>query len=177
MKLDLGCGPNKKEGFTGVDAIAFEGVDIVGDAGDPVFWEQFEAESVEEAHASHFLEHLHPPQRIALFNGLYRVMKPGAQVTLITPHWASCRAFGDMTHVWPPVSEFFYFYLNREWREGNAPHCDIKHNPAGFDCHFEGTWGHGMHPALHARNQEYQQFALAWYKEAAQDLHACLTRK
>ena len=29
MKIDLGCGKNKKEGFIGVDQYAMEGVDVV----------------------------------------------------------------------------------------------------------------------------------------------------
>ena len=178
LRLDIGCGPNKRgPEWTGVDAIAFDGVDIVGDAGSPAFWDQFETESVEEAFASHFLEHLTPPQRIALFNGLYRVMKPGAQMGIITPHWASCRAYGDMSHTWPPVSEFFYYYLNAEWRMANAPHLDVKYKPDGFDCNFEAAWGYGMHQQLMTRNTDYQQFALSWYKEAASDLHATITKR
>jgi hypothetical protein len=34
-----------------------------------------------------------------------------------------------------------------------------------------------MHPSLHVRNTEYQQFALQNYKEAAQDMQATLTRR
>lgn len=175
MKLDLGCGPNKKDGFVGCDAIAFPGVDHVFDIGSERW--PFEDGSVDEAHASHFIEHLTSPQRVHFWNELFRVLKDGGQAAIITPHWNSNRAFGDPTHQWPPVSEMAYFYLNREWRAGNAPHTDIQHNPQGFGCHFEATWGYGMNPALNARNMEYQQFALAWYKEAALDLHATVTAR
>jgi SAM-dependent methyltransferase len=175
VKLDFGCGPNKKEGFVGIDSIAFPGVDHVLDIGTERW--PFDNETVDEGHASHFLEHLTASQRVHFFNELYRVLKPGAQATIMVPHWGSCRAYGDPTHQWPPVSEFAFYYLNREWRAGNAPHTDIAHNPRGFDCHFEATWGYGMHPLLHARNPEYQQFALSWYKEAASDLIATITKR
>ena len=175
MKIDLGCGPNKKEGFVGIDSIAFDGVDHVLDIGTERW--PFDNETVDEAHASHFLEHLTATQRVHFYNELYRVLKPGMSATIIVPHWNSTRAYGDPTHQWPPVSEFSFYYLSREWRAGNAPHTDIKHNSQGFDCHFEATWGYGMHPALFARNPEYQQFALSWHKEAAQDLHANLMKR
>jgi SAM-dependent methyltransferase len=175
LKLDFGCGPNKREGFKGVDIIAFDGVDYVMDiTGAP--W-QFEDNSVDEAHASHFLEHLTAPQRVVFFNELYRVLKPKAQCTIITPHWASSRAYGDPTHQWPPVCEFGYFYLSRKWREDNAPHADAKHSSTGYSCDFDATWGYSLHPSLGVRNEEWQQFAINFYKEAAQDLIATVTKR
>lgn len=175
MKIDLGCGPNKKEGHIGLDSIAFPGVDHVINIGEKVW--PFEDGSVDEAYASHFLEHLTSPQRVWFFNELHRVLKPGGTAQIITPHWGSCRAYGDPTHQWPPVSEFTYYYLSKEWRAGNAPHTDAEHVENGFRCDFVATWGYGMHPAILARNPEYQQFALSWHKEAATDLHAHLTKR
>ena len=71
LKLDLGCGPRKREGFTGVDAIKFDGVDLVQDLRKPWQWEDG---SVEEVHCSHFLEHLTGFERVHFFNELYRVL-------------------------------------------------------------------------------------------------------
>ena len=175
MKLDLGCGPNKAEGYVGVDIIDFEGVDKVFDIG-ALNW-PLEDGSVDEARACHVLEHLTPVQRMNFFNELHRVLKVGGRCEIITPHWASGRAYGDMTHQWPPVSEFFYFYLDKKWRAENAPHVDAKYHPAGFSCDFEATWGYGIHHTIAGRNDEFQQFAINFYKEAAQDLHATVTKK
>lgn len=175
MKLDLGCGKNKRPGFEGVDAIAFEGVDHVCDLTQSP-WPWADA-SVEEAHASHFVEHLTAPQRVAFVNELYRVLIPGGACQIIVPHWASCRAYGDMTHQWPPVSEFWFFYLNKDWRAINAPHGDSQHVPGGYSCDFEATWGYAIREDLQVRNQEYQQFAISNYKEAAQDLIATIKKK
>mgnify|MGYP000069380919 CR=1 FL=1 len=174
MKLDFGCGPNKKDGFLGVDQYAFDGkVDVVLDIVNDV-WPWADG-SVEEAHASHFIEHLTAVQRVRFFNNLYRVMKPGGQVTIITPHWASNRAYGDPTHQWPPVSEFGWYYLEAEWRAKNAPHTDGAHWVDGYTCDFKATWGYSLHPLLAGRNSDFQQMALNFGKEAAQDMHATLT--
>lgn len=174
MKLDIGCGKRKREGFTGVDQYPMEGVDVVLNVGnDPWPWEDG---SVEEIHASHFLEHLTAAQRVHFVNEAFRVMKEGAKATIITPHWASNRAYGDFTHQWPPVAEMWYYYLKREWRAVNAPHTDKEWNPQGYDCNFDATWGYSFLPDLGARHPDHVQFALQNYKEAAQDLHATLTK-
>lgn len=174
MRLDLGCGKNKKEGFEGVDSIAFEGVDHVVDLTHyPWPWEDG---SVEEVHCSHVIEHLPARERIAFANELFRILAPNGKATIIAPHWASCRAYGDMTHCWPPVSEFWFYYLSKSWRAQNCPHDDIEFNPNGYSCDFQATWGYGINPALHTRNQEFQQHAMTWFKEAVTDIHATLTK-
>jgi SAM-dependent methyltransferase len=168
LKLDLGAGKNKREGFTAVDIRPFDGVDVVADLTKPWPWDD---NSVAEVHASHFLEHLTGSERVHFMNELYRVLVPNGRATIITPHWASNRAYGDVTHQWPPVSEMFYYYLSKEWRAQNAPHNDF------YTCDFAATWGYSTHPSLAVRNQEYQSFAVNFYKEAAQDLIATLTKK
>jgi hypothetical protein len=109
-------------------------------------------------------------------NEAYRVMKEGAKATIVTPHWASNRAYGDFTHAWPPVSEMFYYYLKQEWRSVNASHTDSKWNPAGYSCNFDASWGYSFSPELAARHPDHVQFALQNYKEAALDLHATIVK-
>jgi SAM-dependent methyltransferase len=174
VKIDIGCGSKKQEGHIGLDRIAFEGVDHVLEIGrDP--W-PFDDGSVDEAYSSHCVEHLTSEERVHFANELYRSLKPGGKCTLIVPHWASCRAYGDPTHQWPPVSEFWFYYLSKKWRDENAPHTDRDNWDKGFSCDLEATWGYGMHPSLGTRNAEYQQFAVNNYKEAVSDIHATLTR-
>lgn len=160
LKLDLGCGKQPKEGFEGVDSRDF-GQRHVLDLRKPWPWRD---NSVEEVNASHFVEHLNAPERIHFVNELYRVLIPGGKATISTPHWASMRAYGDLTHQWPPVSEMWFYYLSKAWRAAQAPHND------GYTCDFSCTWGWALHQAVAARNQEYQQEALLFFKEAAQDL-------
>lgn len=176
LKLDFGCGPHPREGFAGVDRLPFDGkvTHVVDLRKTPWPWADG---SVGEAHASHFVEHLTALERVAFVNELYRVLVPGGTCQIIVPHWASCRAYGDPTHQWPPVSEFWFYYLNREWRTVNAPHSDAALLPGGFACHFDAAWGYGLRPDLAVRNQEWQQFAIANYKEVCQDLIATLTKR
>lgn len=183
LKLDLGCGQNKKEGFFGCDRISFPGVDSVFNIGTDAW--PFDAESVEEAHASHVVEHLETYERVHFYNELYRVLKPACKATIIAPHWCSNRAYGDYTHKWPAISEMSFWYLNREWRLGNeekkipanAPHTDVKWDARGYACDFDATYGGSLHPALLSRNDEFRQFAFSFYKEAFQDICATLTKR
>lgn len=175
IKIDLGCGPNKQKDHIGLDQYKFSDVDHILDLG----WEAwpFADRSVDEAYSSHFVEHLTAVQRIHFCNELHRVLVPKGKCTLIVPHWGSCRAYGDPTHQWPPMGEFWFYYLSKEWRATNAPHTDRKQWALGYDCDFEATWGYAMHPSIATRNAEFQQFALNHYREAVSDIHATLTKK
>lgn len=179
IKLDIGCGGNKKgPEWHGIDQFPMSGVDTVMRVGADTW--PFEDNSVEEAHSSHFLEHLTNLngkwERVNFFNELHRVLKPGAKCSIIIPHWASTRYYGDPTHC-EPFSEMGFYYLSREWRKAQAPHTDKSVNPNGYDCDFEATWGYSLHASIQTRNTEYQQYALTNFKEAAQDIIANLTAK
>jgi len=169
IKLDLGCGPNKQAGHVGVDIRQFDDkVDVVADLTQPWPWED---NSVESVHCSHNIEHYTAEERIHFVNELWRVLKPDGKALVIVPHWCSNRAYGDLTHKWPPVSEMWFYYLNKDWRAGNAPHNDK------YTCHFDASWNYSIHPAIIPRNAEFQQHAMAWYKEVAQDIIATLVAK
>lgn len=165
LKLDLGCGPHPIEGFTGVDSMDF-GQPIKADLTKKWKWKD---NSVDEVNCSHTIEHFTNKERIHVFNELYRVMKVGAKCTITVPHWASIRAYGDLTHEWPPISEFFWYYLSKDWRKTNAPHTPLT-------CNFTATWGYSMHPLWQTKNQETQQFGLTHYREVAQDTIATIIK-
>ena len=173
-KLDLGCGPNKKPGFWGVDSRAFPGVDEVVDLNGPWPWD---TSSIEEIHMSHTLEHFEAIERVHVLNEMWRVLKNGGTAFIVTPYWCSNRAFGDFTHKWPPVCEMLYFYLDKTWRASNAPHNDKQWNPEGYDCDFLATWNYNIHPTIALKHGEALMFALSFYKEAAQDLVATITAR
>lgn len=170
LRIDIGCGKNKAQGYIGVDSIAFEGVDIVHDMRQPWPWKDGE---VDEVHTSHFLEHLTGTERIHFFNELHRVLKPGGQARIITPHWSHERAYGDPTHQWPPVCSWTYFYLEKSWRDVNAPH-------TGYTCDFgyvlAGT--HDQNDVWVAfRNQETKQVLMSRNINTTTDMIATLTKK
>jgi SAM-dependent methyltransferase len=167
LKLDLGCGKAKKEGFLGVDALKFESVDVVADLRKQWPWKDA---TVEEVHCSHFLEHLTGEERVHFFNELYRVLKPAAKATIVCPHWSSERAYGDPTHKWPPVTGFSFYYLSKVWREGNAPHTE-------YVCDFEASWGFALAHPWQLKAQEVQMFAMGHYTNVCNDIVATVLKK
>ncbi len=179
IKLDLGCGGNKVSlDHIGVDKYKMKGVDVVCDIGTAKLpWKD---NSVDEIHCAHFLEHLtnlnERWERTHFFNEMYRVLKKGGKATLIFPHWCSNRYYGDPTHK-EPFSEMGFYYLSKEWRATQAPHSDKKWNKYGYDCDFDASWGYQLRQDLLTRNQEFQQNAMANYKEVIQDIIATLVKK
>lgn len=166
VKLDLGCGTKKLDGFHGVDVRAFPGVDTVLNLGtQPWPWEDG---SVDEAHSSHTVEHLTWPERVHFFNELGRVLKQGGTAKIIVPHWNSARFYGDPTHK-EPLSEWFPLYLNKKWRDEQAPHVD-------YTCDFTHVLGYSLHGESQVRHADFNTFAMSWFKEFCQDIHVTLTK-
>lgn len=169
-RIDIGCGKNKQPGFIGVDAIPFEGVDIVHDIRTPWPWED---NSVDEAYSSHTLEHLTQEERCFFARELFRVLKPGGKAAIITPHWSSERAYGDPTHKWPGVCSMSYNYWNKPWRDANAPHTEDLLKDVDFD--FGG--GYSFTEEWQARNDEMRMFAARNYINATSDLFVTVTKR
>lgn len=175
FKIDLGCGLRKKPGHIGFDRLPLKGVDHVLDLTKK--W-PIANKTVDEIYTCHFMEHLGPLERVHIVNEMWRVLKDEGRITLIVPHWSTGRAYGDPTHVWPPFSEFWFYYLSQEWRDTEAPHTDVKNNPhQGFKCNFDTTWGYGGNPELSSRSDDFKTFALTHYRESIFDIHATLTKK
>jgi hypothetical protein len=127
--------------------------------------------SVDEFEIINLVQFLTPAERITFANELHRALKKGGRAQINAPHWCSARAFGDMEFQWPPVSETWIHHLNAEWRKANAPW------GKRYRCDFDVSGGYGLHPAVAARNQEYQMHAISFFKEAAQDLVFTLIKR
>jgi SAM-dependent methyltransferase len=173
FRLDLGGGKRPLKDYLNVDVLAFEGVDIVADLRQPWPWID---NSVDAINASHFIEHFDAAERIHIMNEAWRVLKPDAPLTFVVPHWCSCRAYGDLTHKWPPVSEFFFLYLNKKWRMDQAPHTDASNWPSGYTCDFEYTFGYNLNEPLGVKDDNYRNYAVANYKEAVSDIQGTLKK-
>ena len=99
------------------------------------------------------------------------MLVPRGTAAIITPHWGNARAYGDLTHKWPPVTEFwYYYYLAKKWRDANAPHNDF------YRCDFECQLEYTISKRLAAATDEQKRFALANFRDAAEDLKASLTK-
>jgi len=170
VKLNIGCGKEVKEGFEGIDILDFGQKHIVDiRKGIP-----YKNEVIDEIYTRYLLPVLTnlngKLERVKFFNEMYRVLKPNGIVTLIVPCWNANGGYGNpLFH--EPVYEGFLFFLSKEWRELNAPEV------TQYICDFEPTWGYNLHPNLINRNQEFQQFALANYCNAALDLIITLKKK
>ena len=84
MKIDFGCGPFKKEGYTGIDIYPADGVDIVYDGKHIPLPDN----SVDEIYSKGCLEHV--DNVFETVGELYRISKPGAKWTIQVPHFSSC---------------------------------------------------------------------------------------
>lgn len=76
LKLDIGCGKNKKPGFIGVDISENSDADVIASALNL----PFEDASVTEINCSHLGEHFYPEQAQKFFDEIYRVLKRGGGV-------------------------------------------------------------------------------------------------
>lgn len=167
MKLDLGCGKAKREGFHGVDRLPFAGVDEVWDLTSPWPWADG---SIEEAYSGHFVEHLNSLERIHFFNELGRVLKVGGTAQIVVPHWSNACAYGDPTHQWPPLSEWAAYYLNKAWREQNAPH-------VLYSCDFDFVTGVRFDDRVAGWNDDRRVFGANHHINASRDLFLNLTKR
>ena len=117
LKLNLGCGARKLEGYVNVDKEPLVDPDVVADLGAPGW--PFETSSVDEAAAEHVLEHLTAERFMAFMGELHRVCKPGAKVRVVLPHPRHDIFLNDPTHVRPlmPASFFGFSKKHTAWLE------------------------------------------------------------
>ncbi|MES2436821.1 MAG: hypothetical protein V4519_02320 [Patescibacteria group bacterium] len=117
MKLNLGCGFNKLDGYINVDNSAVCKPDQVFDIeSTPWPWQD---SSIDEIRLDHVLEHIgvDPKTYISVWKEIWRVSKPNAQIFIRVPHWRHENFAHDPTHVRPitPVGIAMFDQLrNRE---------------------------------------------------------------
>ena len=83
IKLDLGCGENKRKGFIGIDNVKLEGVDIVHDLNKGI---PYKNDSVDEIFTRSTLEHLDNP--LFILEEIHRVLKKCCKATILVPHFS-----------------------------------------------------------------------------------------
>ena len=125
VKLNLGSGPGKPEGFLNLDISEEFSPDIICDLEHGL---PFSDNSVDEIMASHTIEHL--SDTIFIMNEIWRVCKDNAIVNIVVPHQASKMAFADPTHKKVFNEESFKYFCY------NGDHYWI-HKSYGIYCNFE----------------------------------------
>jgi len=82
VKLDIGCGLKKREGFLGIDIVRTESVDIIAKVENLPFKDS----SVDVIYTRHTLEHVDDFEKAV--KEMWRVFKPNAIIEIIVPFWA-----------------------------------------------------------------------------------------
>lgn len=89
LRLHLGCGDKRLEGWVNIDGQALPGVDHVADLRRPL-----EFRDVDAVFSEHLLEHLAIGDALALLLEIHRVLCPGGWLRLSTPNldwvWRNC---------------------------------------------------------------------------------------
>ena len=123
MKLNIGCGFNKLDGYSNVDQFPECAPDVLWDL-EQTPW-PFAESSVEELVAHHVLEHLGQETKVffAIIKELYRIMRHDGLVRIAVPHPHHPTYLSDPTHVRPFMGNTFEM-LNRaknlDWAERNV---------------------------------------------------------
>lgn len=96
IRLDIGCGKDKKEGFVGIDIDPKSQADIIASALNL----PFDDSNVDEITCSHLVEHFEPDEAQKFFDEIYRVLKDGGAARLkIDRDWSKARLLEkDRTH-------------------------------------------------------------------------------
>lgn len=125
MKLYLGAGKHRLEGFHHVDLFPFEGIDTVCDitSGLP-----FETSSVDYVYSQDFLEHIEPKYKVPVINEIWRVLKRGAPMEHYIPNAGSRNDFGSPSHL-------------SHWNLQQFEHFDVKSYRYPLDKDYEGFVG------------------------------------
>lgn len=95
MKLNLGCGPELRDGWVNVDRVPGPGVDVVHDVDvHPWPWPDCSAGTV---YAKDLFEHIDDP--VGFMAQAHRVLVPnGGRLRLITPMFNHLDSYTDPTH-------------------------------------------------------------------------------
>jgi len=106
---------------------------------------------------------------LAFGNELYRIMKQGGQVKIVTPYWSSIRCWQDPTHR-RAMNEASFLYFNKDWRIANG----LDHY--NTDANFNYNYGYDFDASLSTKNQEYRDNAAKHYTNSIGDIQYILTK-
>ncbi|MEI6148070.1 MAG: methyltransferase domain-containing protein [bacterium] len=95
VEFELGCGSQKKIAEAiGIDAIDSPCVDLVGDVFEVLG--AIPSRCAGAVHAFHFMEHIADVP--ALLHEVARILKPGARLNIVVPHFSNPYYYSDLTH-------------------------------------------------------------------------------
>lgn len=111
LRLNLGCGGKRLDGFVGVDRYPTPAVDVLADLGATL---PFADGSVAEVMLDNVIEHM--PDIPALMREMHRICRHDARIVIRTPHFTSLSSWRDPTH----LHHLSYFSMDHFERPGVA---------------------------------------------------------
>lgn len=132
--LDLGAAHNKPNGYLGVDQYEGPGVDVVCDITQGI---DLPDSSVGVIRAVDFLEHI--PDKIAIFNEMYRLLAHGGMLLSLTPSTDGRGAFQDPTHV-AYYNENSYWYFTQSQFANFVPQIKCRFQVSRMLTFFPSQW-------------------------------------
>jgi SAM-dependent methyltransferase len=94
--LDVGCGINKRPGAIGLDRNPASRADVLADLDRHPY--PFSDSSFDALYAIHVIEHV--SDVILTMEEFHRLVRPGGEVHIVTPHYTDFSSFCDPTHRW-----------------------------------------------------------------------------
>ena len=137
MAIDMGAAHNPTPGYATLDM--HEPADLVGDVFDIL--ESLDDNTVGVIRAVDFLEHI--PDKVRLWNEMYRVLAHGGMVLSLTPSTDGRGAFQDPTHNSFYNENSFWYFADENYRK-YVPELKMNFQKAVLQTYFPNDW-HRQH--------------------------------
>jgi len=166
MKIQLGCGRDKRKGYVNVDGSPEVNPDKVWDLEKTPL--PFKDNSVEEILANHVLEHIQ--NFIPLMHDLWRICKNKTKIKIKTPFYSAWGQFNDPTHV-----RFFTPFTFNYFKKGTYSHevkcvkdmLNVKKVKINFGIGRASKLNWIVNPLINFNHEFYCRF-LAWILPASE---------
>ena len=132
--IDLGSAHGKPDGYLGIDLHEGSNVDIVLDVRGGL---PFDDGEIGVIRAVDFLEHI--PDRIGLFNEIYRVLAPDGLLLSLTPSTDGRGAFQDPTHVSFYNENAFWYFTDAAYAH-YVPEIACRFQVSRLDTYHPSPW-------------------------------------
>ena len=150
--LDIGCGINKHPGAIGIDRNLNTRADVIADLDQHSF--PFADSSFCEVRAVHVVEHVRDVVRT--MEEIHRVLTPGGEAVVITPHYTDFSSFCDPTHRWH-LNSFSFRYFGED-HGGYAYYSGAKFREISVRVRLLALWRYLGFEFLVNRSRKFRRF-------------------